>query len=106
MTRALFCFPPFLPLTLLLQPQIKQQVDRELKMEASSKNARVYARVEKYAVNGGLDLKFDKETFPPGLKGIITYKEFVEVIDALNACLERHRSTALDHGLLVASVVC
>lgn len=37
---------------------------------AASSRRRIYAKIEKYPVNGGLDLKFDTETYPPGLRGV------------------------------------
>ncbi|EGD75980.1 hypothetical protein PTSG_00688 [Salpingoeca rosetta] len=66
--------------------------------------AKVYAEICTYPCNGWLDYKYDSETFPPTLKGHVTYKKFQSIVEQLNTIRKKYRCNGTDYALLGASV--
>jgi hypothetical protein len=58
-----------------------------------------------YAVNGGLDFKFDAEEMPSILHGIMSEADYMEFIGSLNRKLEKHRHKKKDMACLATGVV-
>lgn len=65
-----------------------------------SRPGRIVARVKKYIVNGGVDMKFDNEEFPRGLEGKLSYRDFMTLVDGINEAYGAHRTKSREVALL------
>eukprot|EP00055_Hartaetosiga_balthica_P008229 m.29888 g.29888 ORF g.29888 m.29888 type:complete len:182 (-) comp6187_c1_seq2:276-821(-) len=58
-----------------------------------------------YAVNGGMDLKYDAEDYPIALQGFLTRKEYVKLANDLNDVAEKYRAKTADNLLLAGGAM-
>ena len=56
----------------------------------------VLAKVPKYLVNGGFDLKYDTSKYPPGLGGAIAADVHEQLLVSMNKVLDDHRTKTVD----------
>eukprot|EP00041_Stephanoeca_diplocostata_P008004 m.114937 g.114937 ORF g.114937 m.114937 type:complete len:174 (+) comp17129_c0_seq1:239-760(+) len=76
-----------------------------LEKKSNGYPGKVVARVKKYLVNGGFDMKFDRDAFPSALQNRLSYEEFLDLVDMLNLVVSKHRTKKADIvGLFALSI--